>query len=72
MSTKLKHQQQGEANAVVPLSRCACDGCNKKQELQNFCKEHFDWFKWGMLTKEGKKPVDFDKKYQAFMRNKAA
>ena len=73
MSTKLKHQGPGqEQNNVVPLSKCACEGCSKKSELQSFCKEHFAWFKWGLITKEGKKPVDFDKKHQAFLKSKAA
>ena len=77
MATKLKHQQgqgttqEGGGN-VVALTRCACEGCGKKAELSNFCKEHYDWFKFGLLTKEGKKPTDFDKKYQAFTAHKKA
>lgn len=74
MSTKLKHQQQPEAQGgnVVTLSKCAAEGCTKKTELMNFCKEHYDWFKFGLITKAGKRPVDFDKKYQAYMKRKAA
>jgi hypothetical protein len=74
MATKLKHQNQEgqQGGGVVALSKCAADGCKKPTELMNFCKEHYDWFKWGLITKEGKRPVDFDKKYQAFMKRKAA
>ena len=74
MSTKLKHQQQqapatGGGN-VVGLSKCAAEGCSKKQELMNFCGEHYDWFKFGLVTKEGKKPSDFDKKFTAYKKSK--
>jgi hypothetical protein len=74
MSTKLKHQgnQPSEGGNVLSLSRCACEGCNKKTDLMNFCSEHYDWFKFGLITKEGKRPTDFDKKYQAFRKHKAA
>ncbi|HVK59901.1 MAG TPA: hypothetical protein VM432_00050 [Bdellovibrionales bacterium] len=69
MATKLKHQQSD--NVVAMPTRCACDGCSKKSELQNFCAEHYDWFKFGLITKEGKKPIDFDKKFMAFKKHAA-
>jgi hypothetical protein len=72
MSQKLKHQSAKPADNVVVLERCKAEGCKDKAEQMGFCKEHHDWFKWGMLTKEGKKPIDFDKKYQAFQKRKAA
>lgn len=74
MSTKLKHQQQGPAsnNVVAMPSRCACEGCKKPSDLMNFCGEHYEWFKFGLITKEGKRPTDFDKKYQAFRKHHAA
>jgi hypothetical protein len=74
MSTKLKHQAQAPAaggNVVAITSKCACEGCKKATDVQNFCKEHFDWFKFGLLTKEGKKPVDFDKKWTAYSKKSA-
>lgn len=79
MSTKLKHQQQPQGaggNVVSMPSKCSADGCAKKSERSvgettSFCQEHYDWFKFGLLTKEGKKPVDFDKKYQAYRRKSA-
>jgi hypothetical protein len=70
MSEKLKHKQQpGQSNVVALPSKCGCEGCNKKSDLMNFCGEHYDWFKFGLITKEGKKPVDFDKKYSAYMKH---
>jgi len=72
MATKLKHQKpQAEGqNNVVQIVRCVADGCGKRANISNFCSEHFDWFKFGLITKEGKKPTDFDKKYQAYMNTK--
>lgn len=49
-------------------SRCVCDGCNKKADLMEMCGEHYDWFKFGLVTKEGKRPTDFDKKYTAYVK----
>ena len=79
MATKLKHQHdakpagnQESPGNVIALVRCCAEGCNKRAELTNFCKEHYDWFKFGLVTKEGKKPSDFDKKYQSFKKNRAA
>ncbi len=72
MSTKLKHQQQDAApqagGNVVSLGRCTTQGCSKKPELMNFCKEHYDWFKFGLITKTGERPSDFDKKYIAYQK----
>lgn len=75
MSTKLKHQQtagQSSDNVTALPSRCSAESCSKKSELMSFCKEHYDWFKFGLLTKEGKRPVDFDKKYLAYQKKHAA
>ncbi len=59
-------------NNVVPLSpqKCTADDCKKKPTRAGFCDEHYEWFKEGLITKEGHRPSDFDKKYQAFMRRK--
>ena len=87
MSTKLKHQgpdekapekkaaspQPAPSNNVVSLPhRCAVKECKKPPTLNSFCGEHYEWFKFGLITKLGEKPIDFDKKHQAFMRHKKA
>ncbi|MGE3973837.1 MAG: hypothetical protein AB7F59_04850 [Bdellovibrionales bacterium] len=53
------------------VNKCLAD-CGKKPQVAGFCEEHFRWFKEGMITKEGKKPVDFDKKLLNFMKKKKA
>ena len=65
----------GNGNNVAQLpSRCPVEGCGKKVERSAFCSEHFGWFKEGLINRQGQKPKDFDKKYQAWSmrQNKAA
>lgn len=65
---------QGGNNVVAMGSTTCCvEKCTGKTDKMNFCKEHYMWFKEGLVNKKGQKPSDFDKKYQAFlMRKKAA
>ncbi len=62
-----KNQGGGGANVIPMNTNCCVEKCNKKQERMNFCAEHFIWFKEGLVNKAGKRPSDFDKKYQAFL-----
>lgn len=60
------------ANNVVGLvTACTAEGCKKKPEVAGYCEEHFVWFKEGMLTKDGKKPTDFDKKFVSFLKRQS-
>lgn len=52
--------------------RCPADSCKKPVRRMHFCEEHFLWYKEGLINKRGEKPSDFDKKYQNYMRKKAA
>jgi hypothetical protein len=71
---KKDQQVAGLGQKVVEFSaKCCFEECKKRPERASFCSEHFTWFKEGLLTKEGKKPRDFDKKWISFLqRNKAA
>lgn len=52
---------------------CCVEKCTTKALKMNFCPEHYMWFKEGLVNKQGKRPTDFDKKYQAYMmRSKKA
>lgn len=62
----------GAPNNVVHLARCPVSDCGKKPARLGFCAEHFEWFKVGLVTRKGERPSDFDKKFQAFKRRKAA
>lgn len=74
MAQKLKHQDPKAAGPAAPVANlptaCKAEGCKKKSDKMDFCNEHYDWFKFGLITREGVKPIDFDKKYQSFMKHK--
>ena len=55
---------------VVPFKaeKCVAEGCKKNPEKAQFCGEHFTWFKEGLITAEGQKAKDFDKKYNMWMQ----
>ncbi|MCB0348515.1 MAG: hypothetical protein KDD37_06745 [Bdellovibrionales bacterium] len=55
-----------EENNVVAITRCCADGCTKRDTRANFCNEHFTWYKEGLITGEGHKAKDFDKKLQQY------
>jgi hypothetical protein len=59
---------------VVSLAanKCTAEGCKAKPDKGGFCGEHFMWFKEGLITLEGAKAKDFDKKYHAWLRRKSA
>lgn len=74
MAQKLKHQEPKAEGTMAPVSNlptaCKAQGCKKKSDKLDFCNEHYDWFKFGLITREGAKPIDFDKKYQSYMKHK--
>ncbi len=59
-------------SATAPADFCPTEGCKKPVERMHFCNEHFHWYKEGLINKKGMRPTDFDKKYQNYMRKKAA
>lgn len=62
----------GNQDNVVVLGSTGCmaEGCKVKSQKAGFCLEHFDWFKEGLITRDGRRPSDFDKKHQAYKRRK--
>lgn len=59
-----------EGMEVVGSSHCKCEGCKKPEFRFTFCGEHYEWFKFGLITKQGKKVGDFERKhehYQAYL-----
>ena len=51
---------------AVGAEGCKCGGCKKPQFRFTFCSEHYDWFKFGLITKAGQKVSDFEKKFDHF------
>jgi hypothetical protein len=59
---------------VVNLNdhKCTAEMCKAKPDRAGFCNEHYAWFKEGLLTLDGYKAKDFDKKFHAMKRRKSA
>jgi len=70
----VKKTEKQVPNNVIQLgpTKCCGEGCSKKIERAGFCAEHFEWFKAGLVTKEGSKAADFEKKHYHFMKAKRA
>jgi hypothetical protein len=51
---------------VVGAELCKCGGCKKTQARFSFCTEHYEWFKFGLISKAGARVSDFDKKFDHF------
>ncbi len=60
-------------NNVVPLApvKCVAEECKRKPARAGFCDEHYTWFKEGLITMDGFKAKDFDKKYHNWLRRAA-
>jgi len=73
MAKDVKAPAAGPSNVVQLSTACCVEKCSSKVDKMAFCKEHYMWFKEGLVNKKGQKPSDFDKKFQAFMmRSKKA
>ena len=60
--------KDGKSNVIDLASRKCCEEtCKKTSTRAGFCEEHFTWYKEGLITNEGHRPRDFDKKYQLFL-----
>ena len=52
-----------KVEVVAGADLCKCSGCKKPEARFTFCGEHYEWFKFGLITKAGHKVSDFDKKW---------
>lgn len=69
MAEDKKFDKQIPNNVVVLGSdKCKAEGCKKKSDKASFCNEHFNWFKAGLITKDGAQCSDFDKKYYHYTK----
>ncbi|MCB0394702.1 MAG: hypothetical protein KDD25_09085 [Bdellovibrionales bacterium] len=62
-----QNKKGSEGGQVIPL-KCAVGDCKTRPSKAQFCSDHYVWFKEGLITKEGQRAKDFDKKYQHFLR----
>ncbi len=53
-----------------PTGKCTAQGCKTNSSRFDFCAEHYEQFKFGLITKLGKQVSDYEKKfdhYQAYL-----
>jgi hypothetical protein len=46
---------------------CQCWGCKKEGQQFNFCHEHYEHFKFGLIKKTGEQVSDYEKKFEHYM-----
>ena len=62
-------------SAAPSVSHCGAQDCKQKESRFGFCSEHFDQYKFGLITKKGAKVPDYDKKFkhwEAFQAKQSA
>jgi hypothetical protein len=64
-----KREPQPVQNNVIKMfsDQCSAEGCTKKSSRAGFCDEHYLWFKEGLITIQGRKAKDFERKIERFM-----
>lgn len=62
----MSKDQKDNVVQLNTTSTCCVEKCGKKGDRLNFCSEHYQWFKEGLVNKKGQRPLDFDKKFQAY------
>jgi hypothetical protein len=65
---KPNKQKQGEGSTAV---HCKVKGCKQAPSKFEFCAEHFDQFKFGLINKRGEPCMDFEKKEEQYLHWKA-
>lgn len=66
-----KPEKSSKENVVeIITTHCTAESCKLKPVKAGFCNPHFDWFKSGLITKNGKNAKDFEKKYQQYQHSK--
>lgn len=60
-----KEKSPSGSGGSTPL-HCQATGCKSKPYKFEFCGEHFDQFKFGLITKSGKPVSDYEKKFDHY------
>jgi hypothetical protein len=61
---------RGKAHTPMP-DGCFSWGCKSKALRFNFCDEHYDHFKFGLIKKTGEPVSDYEKKIEHYMMHKS-
>ena len=65
-----KPEAPAKGRAHVP-GACLCAGCKTHATRFDFCPEHYEQFKFGLIKKTGEPVPDWEKKYDHYMAYKA-
>ena len=57
-----------ETSATESASRgpCTAQGCKRGSDRFEFCAEHYDHFKFGLIKKDGKPVSDYERKFEHY------
>jgi len=58
-------------NALAGIGGCVATGCKANSTRFNFCEEHYDHFKFGLIKKTGDPVPDYEKKFEHYTAYKA-
>jgi hypothetical protein len=66
-------RRRSRAKATTPsqAGQCFAVGCKHSSTRFNFCEEHFDHFKFGLIKKTGERVSDYEKKIEHYQAHQA-
>lgn len=71
-ATKKTETPPTKAKGHTPMpGGCFSWGCKAQATRFNFCSEHYDHFKFGLIKKTGEPVPDYEKKIEHYMAHKA-
>ncbi len=69
MSDEKKGASKAKVGTPMP-DGCHSQGCKSTARRFNFCNEHFEHFKFGLIKKTGEPVSDYDKKFEHYAAHK--
>jgi hypothetical protein len=64
--------RKGAKAPAAPLEgMCHGEGCKAKAQRYEFCAEHYEQFKFGLINKLGRHVPDYEKKWEHYQAYKA-
>lgn len=67
---KSENAPKGKQNTPLP-GGCHSRGCKAEAKRFNFCDEHYDHFKFGLIKKTGEPVPDHEKKFEHYLAHQA-
>lgn len=58
---------EAKASGPVGPGHCVAKACKASVKRFEFCDEHFEHFKFGLIKKTGEPVMDYEKKYEHFV-----